>query len=196
MCVLSHVQLFVTPWTVARQIPLSMGFSRQEFQARMGGLPFPSLEDLPDQGLNSDLLHWQTDSLLLTTREAPDIFGAPFLIIPLLFMKLELYFYRKYWNLTSIPFSMTHSSLPRRGMAYVVGKTGKKIWVLAAYTSCFSIWGGGLEDGLVGEMRQFPTLWACDWGWLCHLNRPTDSPLELVPISRLQCARADWASIF
>ena len=88
MCVLSHVQLFVTPWTVARQIPLSMGFSRQEFQARMGGLPFPSLEDLPDQGLNSDFLHWQTDSLLLTTREAPDIFGAPFLIIPLLFMKL------------------------------------------------------------------------------------------------------------
>ena len=99
-------------------------------------------------------------------------------------------------NLTSIPFSMTHSSLPRRGMACVVGKTGKKIWVLAAYTSCFSIWGGGLEDGLVGEIGQFPTFWACDWGWLCHLNRPTDSPLELVPISRLQCARADWASIF
>ena len=28
---LSHVQLFVTPWTVARQVPLSMGFSRQEY---------------------------------------------------------------------------------------------------------------------------------------------------------------------
>ena len=33
-CILSHfslVQLFVTPWTVARQAPLSMGFSRQEY---------------------------------------------------------------------------------------------------------------------------------------------------------------------
>ena len=33
----SHVQLFVTPWTVACQIPLSMGFSREEYWS---GLPF------------------------------------------------------------------------------------------------------------------------------------------------------------
>ena len=37
---LSHVQLFVTPWTVAYQAPLSMGFSRQEYWS---GLPFPSV---------------------------------------------------------------------------------------------------------------------------------------------------------
>ena len=36
---LSHVQLFATPWTVACQAPLSMGFSRQE---HWSGLPFPS----------------------------------------------------------------------------------------------------------------------------------------------------------
>ena len=36
---LSHVRLFVTPWTVAYQAPLSMGFSRQE---HWSGLPFPS----------------------------------------------------------------------------------------------------------------------------------------------------------
>ena len=36
---LSHVQLFVTPWTVACQTPLSMEFSRQEY---WNGLPFPS----------------------------------------------------------------------------------------------------------------------------------------------------------
>ena len=36
---LSHVWLFVTPWTVAYQAPLSMGFSRQEYWR---GLPFPS----------------------------------------------------------------------------------------------------------------------------------------------------------
>ena len=35
----------MTPWTVARQAPLSMGFSRQEYWS---GLPFPSPEDLPD----------------------------------------------------------------------------------------------------------------------------------------------------
>ena len=29
--VLSHVQLFVTPWTTARQAPLAMEFSRQEY---------------------------------------------------------------------------------------------------------------------------------------------------------------------
>ena len=36
---LSHVQLFVTPWTVAHQAPPSMGFSRQEYWS---GLPLPS----------------------------------------------------------------------------------------------------------------------------------------------------------
>ena len=38
-CMLSPVRFFVTPWTVAHQAPLSMGFSRQEY---WNGLPFPS----------------------------------------------------------------------------------------------------------------------------------------------------------
>ena len=37
--------LFVTPWTVACQAPVSMGFSRQEYWS---GLPCPPPEDLPD----------------------------------------------------------------------------------------------------------------------------------------------------
>ena len=37
-----------TPWTVACQAPLSMGFSRQEYWS---GLPFPSPGDLPDPGI-------------------------------------------------------------------------------------------------------------------------------------------------
>ena len=45
---LCYVQLFVTPWTVARQAPLSMGFSRQEYWS---GLPFPSPGDLPVPGI-------------------------------------------------------------------------------------------------------------------------------------------------
>ena len=47
MCVLSHVQLFVTAWTVAQQAPLSMEFSRQEYWS---GLPFPTPGDLSDPG--------------------------------------------------------------------------------------------------------------------------------------------------
>ena len=45
---LSHFQLFMTPWTLASQAPLSMGFSRQEYWS---GLPFPSPEDLPNSGI-------------------------------------------------------------------------------------------------------------------------------------------------
>ena len=41
----SHMQPFVTLWTVAHQAPLSMGFSRQEYWC---GLPFPSPGDLPN----------------------------------------------------------------------------------------------------------------------------------------------------
>ena len=49
MCqLLSHVQLFATPWTVACQAPPSIGFSRQEYWS---GLPFPSPGDLPDLGM-------------------------------------------------------------------------------------------------------------------------------------------------
>ena len=45
---LSRVQLFATPWTVAYQVPPSMEFSRQEYWS---GLPFPSPGDLPDLGI-------------------------------------------------------------------------------------------------------------------------------------------------
>ena len=58
MCTLSHLQLFVTPWPVAHQAPLSMEFSRQEYWS---GLPFPS---------PGDLLRWQADSFQCATWEA------------------------------------------------------------------------------------------------------------------------------
>ena len=51
MGVLSHfsrVRLFVNPWTVADQAPLSMGFSRQEYGS---GLPFLTPGDLPHPGI-------------------------------------------------------------------------------------------------------------------------------------------------
>ena len=44
----SHVRVCETPWTVANQVPLSKGFSRQEYWS---GLPFPSPGYLPDPGI-------------------------------------------------------------------------------------------------------------------------------------------------
>ena len=45
---LSHVPLFVTPWTAAGQAPLSMELSRQEYWSE---LLFPTPGDLPDPGI-------------------------------------------------------------------------------------------------------------------------------------------------
>ena len=58
---LSHVQFFVTPWTVAHQVPLSMEFYRQE---HWSGLPFPSPEDIPNPGMKPWSPALETDSLL------------------------------------------------------------------------------------------------------------------------------------
>ena len=65
---LSRVQLFVTPWTVAYQAPLSMGFSRQEYWS---GLPFASPGDLPKPGSNPGLLHCRQTLYRLSTEGGP-----------------------------------------------------------------------------------------------------------------------------
>ena len=62
---LSHVLLFATPWTVAHQAPLSMGFSRQEYWS---GLLFPSPGYLPDPGTEPRSSALQADAL---TSEPP-----------------------------------------------------------------------------------------------------------------------------
>ena len=48
LCVLSHVPLFATLWTLAHQAPLSMGFFRQEYWS---GSPCPPSGDRPDPGI-------------------------------------------------------------------------------------------------------------------------------------------------
>ena len=50
-----------TPWTVAHQAPLSVGFFRQEYWS---GLLFPSLENLPDPGIEPRSPALQEDDLL------------------------------------------------------------------------------------------------------------------------------------
>ena len=53
---------FATPWTVAHQAPLSMGFPRQEYWS---GLPFPSPGTLPNSGIKPISPALQVDTLLL-----------------------------------------------------------------------------------------------------------------------------------
>ena len=72
VCVLSrfsHARLFVTPWTVAHQAPLSMGISRQEYWS---GLPFspPGIFLTRIEPLSPAL---QADSLSLSHRKSPGL---------------------------------------------------------------------------------------------------------------------------
>ena len=60
--------MLATPWTVASQAPLSMGFSRQE---HWSGLPFPSPGDLPDPGIKPESPAFQADSLLTELQRNP-----------------------------------------------------------------------------------------------------------------------------
>ena len=48
---LSRVRLFVTPWTVVHQAPLSMAFSRQDYGS---GLTFPPPGDFPNPGIKPE----------------------------------------------------------------------------------------------------------------------------------------------
>ena len=64
----SQVQLFVTPWTVAHQTPLSVEFSRQDYRS---GLPFPLPGDLSDLGIE------------LTSPAASALAGGFFTTVPL-----------------------------------------------------------------------------------------------------------------
>ena len=59
--------LFVTLWTIAHQAPLSMGFSRQEYQS---GLSFPCPVDLPDPGIEP------------TSPVSPEFAGGFFTTVP------------------------------------------------------------------------------------------------------------------
>ena len=88
--VLSHIQLFVTPWTVTHQAPLSMEFSKREF---LSGLLFPT----PGQSswprdwtcISCRLLHWQADSLPLYHLRSPFLWYRYTYFNTLLFLKCK-----------------------------------------------------------------------------------------------------------
>ena len=75
---LSHVRLFATPWTVAYQAPLSMGFSRQEYWS---GLRFPPPGDLPKSGMELRFLASPALESGFFITMPPE--NSKFLVIPL-----------------------------------------------------------------------------------------------------------------
>ena len=79
----------MTAWTVARQAPLSVGFSRQE---QWSGLPFPSPGDLPHSGAEPRSPALQADSLL------PEPPGKPVIYIINKEMSRGLLLYGKDYN--------------------------------------------------------------------------------------------------
>ena len=98
--VLNHficVQLFVTLWTVARQAPLSMGFSRQEYWS---GLACPPPGDLPDPGLLC-LLHRQAGSLPLAPPGKPS-FSTRLCNCPSTHLYWDLYFFTWLWVTSNV----------------------------------------------------------------------------------------------
>ena len=66
----SRVQLFATLWTVACQVSLSMGLSRQEYWS---GLPSPPPKDLPDPGMEPSSPALQVDSFTTEPQRASDV---------------------------------------------------------------------------------------------------------------------------
>ena len=84
VCVLSRfsrVQLFATPWTVAHQAPLSVGFPRQEYWS---GYPCPLPGDVPDPGIELTVPEapaLQADSLQLSHWGTPQhVYRGPILL--------------------------------------------------------------------------------------------------------------------
>ena len=76
---LSHVPFFAPPWTVARQAPLSMEFSRQEYWCEF---PSPSPGDLPDPEIEPRSPALQVDSLPSESPGKPVIIRALFYSCP------------------------------------------------------------------------------------------------------------------
>ena len=80
---------FATPWTAASQAPLFMGFPRQEYWS---GLPFPSLRDLPNPGIETASPNspaFQADSLPLNQLRNP---GVPLILCIFLLSCFCIYF--------------------------------------------------------------------------------------------------------
>ena len=101
---LSHVWCFANPWTVTRQAPLSLGFSRQEYRS---GLPLPSPGDLPDPGTEPGSPALQADSL------PSEPAGKPWICIKQPYLKIHghLLEQKPHWHLSDSLFILCQLSV-------------------------------------------------------------------------------------
>ena len=119
--VLSCVQFFVTPWSIATQAPLPMGFSRQEYWS---GLPFPSPGDLLNPG---------TEPTSLVFPELADGF------------LMYQYYIKKYKSigcvLYTFPLNFTVCNIPRTTHQVLVSESATNKYQFFLIISCFlHIW--------------------------------------------------------
>ena len=96
-CRFSRVQLFATPWTMAHQTPLSVGFPRQEFWS---GLPNPTPWDLPDSRIKPKSPALKVDSLPLAPSWKPQINKYIYFLNPIKIWSEELW--RMKWKPTAV----------------------------------------------------------------------------------------------
>ena len=105
-----HVRLFVTLWTVARQVPLSVGFSRQEYWSR---LPCPLPGDLSDAEITPGSPALQADCLPPEPPGKPLLFPSLSFILLSLFqsqLKQHCWFWEDAWSLPITTLSYFHPS--------------------------------------------------------------------------------------
>ena len=100
--VFSFVWYFVTPWTVAHQAPLFMGFFRQEYWS---GLPCPPPGDLPDPGIELESRETKTSTMevyFLTTHLETKENTCTFVLTHVLHPSTQLICVRRSRGLTSL----------------------------------------------------------------------------------------------
>ena len=163
---LSRVQLFVTPWAVAHQAPLSMEFFRQEYWS---GLPFPSPGDIPDPSIKPRSPALQADALPLEPPGKPNVV---YTILPLVYQIGKLRLEEILWLVRSstelkLGFNPGHSPPPLPG--------------IICFTSCFC------------QVSDLVTL--CSTVAFCSQTQPS-APcccIDLIRGLRNACARDDLA---
>ena len=121
---LSRVQLFATPWTVAHQAPPFMEFSRQEYRS---GLPFPSLGDLPGPRIEPRSPALQADTL---PSEPPGKYH---------FQDLDPQLTVCY-TLTQSIYVYTHTHIPNRSQSFM------EQYLTLLYVTCCTL-GQGARNG-------------------------------------------------
>ena len=152
---LSRVWLFAAPWTVARQAPLSLGFSRQEYWS---GLQCPSPGDLPDPGIKPRSPALQVDSL---PSEPP---GKPYICMCMcmyiyMHMNINTHTYNGFitWSILT---KFSRVLYGRRNNDFFQGS-------METYCSCFTCLiakAGLLKQGRKGIM------WFLDWGMSTNVD--------------------------